>query len=108
MTHNWTHNKMAKELGYDEFDSANHPITLTQQLGMLWYMISDAEVIQDLYTNKNNFIDKMGDSEVIFQDLLGKSFLFSQGDDLWKAKRKACSHAFYKDKLVVMLEVLKD
>jgi len=39
--------------------------------------------------------------------MLGHSFLTSKGDDLWKAKRKACAHAFYKDKLEAMLEVLK-
>ena len=34
-----------------------------------------------------------------FEDLLGESFLFSKGDDKWRAKRKACSPGFYKDKL---------
>ena len=42
------------------------------------------------------------------KDLLGNSFLFSKGDAVWKAKRKACAHAFYKDQLKVMMEVLKD
>ena len=40
--------------------------------------------------------------------LMGDSFLFSKADGTWKAKRQACGHAFYKDKLVQMMECLKD
>ena len=39
---------------------------------------------------------------------MGESFLFSKANDNWRAKRKACSHAFYKERLVSMIEVLKD
>ena len=39
---------------------------------------------------------------------MGESFLFSRTDAAWKAKRQACSHAFYKGKLEMMLEVMKD
>ena len=60
-----------------------------------------------MFTRHNQAIDKDGEGEVMFQDMLGKSFLFSAGDDLWKAKRKACSHAFYKERLLGMLDVLK-
>jgi len=64
-------------------------------------------MLQSFYTTKNDKIDKFGDSEIALKDMLGHSFLTSKGDDLWKAKRKACAHAFYKDKLDAMLEILK-
>ena len=44
----------------------------------------------------------------MFKDLLGNSFLFGPGDEVWKAKRKAISHAFYKDRLNLMIEALKE
>ena len=44
----------------------------------------------------------------MFSDLLGSSLLFGPGDEDWRRKRKACAHAFYKDRLRVMLDVLKD
>jgi len=44
----------------------------------------------------------------VFSKFMGESFLFSRADEVWKAKRKACAHAFYKERLVHMLEVLKD
>lgn len=61
-----------------------------------------------MFTSKNAIFDKNGTFEAITANLLGHSFLFSKADEKWKAKRKACAHAFYKDKLVRMLETLKD
>ena len=80
---------------------------MSQIFGVPYYFINDPAIVQDLFTKQNTKIDKVGDSEAIFLDLLGKSFLFSKGDDVWKAKRKACSHAFYKERLVNMLETFK-
>ena len=34
--------------------------------------------------------------------------LFSKNDELWKTRKKALSHVFYKDRLRHMLEILKD
>ena len=42
------------------------------------------------------------------KNLFGNSMLFAKGDDRWKAKRKGLGHAFYKDKLIVLLDTLKD
>ena len=43
----------------------------------------------------------------MLRSLLGNSLLFSKSDAIWKAKRKAIAHAFYKDRLAKMLDVLK-
>ena len=34
--------------------------------------------------------------------------MFSRADKIWKEKRRASSHAFYKDRLAAMLEIMKD
>ena len=44
----------------------------------------------------------------MFEDAAGDAFLFSKGDEEWARKRKACAHAFYKDRLELMMEVLKE
>ena len=36
------------------------------------------------------------------------SLIFSPSDELWSRMRKACSHAFYKDHMEKMMEVLKE
>ena len=43
-------------------------------------VIADPEMVQDLYTKKNSIMDKTGQHQYMFQDLLGKSFVFSKGD----------------------------
>ena len=35
-------------------------------------------------------------------------FIFQVGNESWSKKRKACAHAFYKDRLEKMMKVLKD
>ena len=53
---------------------------------------------------KNDLLDKSGEMDTVFKKFLGHSFLLSKGDAMWKAKRKACAHAFYKDRLDKMME----
>ena len=36
------------------------------------------------------------------------SFIMSKGDETWKKTRQACAHAFYKDRMEKMCEVLKE
>ena len=57
---------------------------------------------------KNKLIDKTGDWQFVFEDLMPSSFVFQKGDEDWKAKRKAATHAFAKDKMNMMIEVMKD
>lgn len=71
-------------------------------------MVSDPDMIQDLLVQKNALYDKTGTLEGVFSKLMGESFLFSRATESWKAKRKACAHAFYKERLVHMIEVLKE
>lgn len=69
--------------------------------------ISDPDVAQDIFVGKNSLVDKTADSYLKFEKIIGQSFIFSKNDDSWRAKRKAMSHAFYKDRLEHMLQTLK-
>jgi len=69
--------------------------------------VSDPDMVKDLFGAKNSITDKDGMMETMFKDSIGESFVFSRGDESWKAKRKACAHAFYKERLILMLETLK-
>ena len=76
--------------------------------GRINLFIADPAAVQDMIVTKNAQIDKTGEFEAAFLNIFGRSFLFSKTDDHWKEKRKACAHAFYKDRLVHMLDVLKE
>ena len=70
-------------------------------------MISDPVAVQDLYIANNSQVDKTGLWTNLFKSFLGGAFFFSKADATWKAKRQAIAHAFYKDRLSLMLEALK-
>ena len=40
--------------------------------------------------------------------MFGDSFIFSKSTQNWRAKRKSCSNAFYKEKLTGMIESFRD
>ena len=104
----WICDELHPERGNDNYDPSRDPIVVQNFGGNIHLMVSDPEMVQDLLVKKNALYDKTGALHGVFSNLLGDSFLFSRADDVWKAKRKACSHAFYKDRMVHMLEVLKD
>ena len=70
--------------------------------------ISDPVIVQELYTTYNSLTDKRGQARDVVSPILGDSILLSKNDEIWKTRRKALSHAFYKDRLGHMLEVFKD
>jgi len=63
----------------------------------LW--VSDLDIAQDIFVSKNAILDKVPDAYLLFHKLLGESFVFSPTNNNWKDKRKACAHAFFKDRL---------
>lgn len=70
-------------------------------------LINSPEYLTDIFINKAKFIDK---SELIKQQmsvLLGDSSLMMVSNDEQARKRKMISTAFYKDKLLVMVETIK-
>lgn len=91
----------------EKYDAGKHPLLMMNTAGTLTLIVTDPVVIQDMLVTKNALLDKTGAFQGVFQNLFGKAFLFSKSDEDWKAKRKACAHAFYKDRLVHMLDTLK-
>ena len=89
------------------FDSVKHPIVFLNMFATPMLVVNDPQVVMDLFITKNKHFDKMSRTQLLFSDLMGNTFLFSPGDQVWKAKRKAVAHAFYKEKIVHMTEILK-
>ena len=92
----------------DEYDCTDIPNTLLNLAGNITLFISDAEVIKDMLGAKNAQIDKTGLFEGMFRNFFGRSFVLGRTDELWRRKRKATAHAFYKDRLVHMLDTERD
>ena len=70
--------------------------------------IYDSSIVQDIFTSKGTIWDKTGIWAEVFEDAIGKSIVYSKIDDEWTRKRKISVHAFYRDRLANILEILKD
>ena len=88
-------------------DAAKHPLFATTVMAKPFVFLCDPEAIQEVFSTKNRLLDKTESAAERFKELLGNSFLFALADEDWKTKRKATAHAFYKDRLVNMMDCLK-
>jgi cytochrome P450 len=69
--------------------------------------ISDVKVIQELYTTQNKIFDKHPLVRDTTMCITGRSILFADTDEKWSQRRKALSPAFYKGKLISMINLAK-
>ena len=69
--------------------------------------ISDPKIVQDLYTTNNKYFDKHPIVRTATIRLLGNSILFSDTNAEWRKRRTAFSPAFYKGKLIKMVDIAK-
>ena len=90
---------LAKQNGEKEFEPHRYPMVFQSFFGKPCIVVSDPDIVRELFTTKNQLTDKRGNVATFMSDFMGKSFLFSKNDEVWKQKRQACAHAFYKDKL---------
>ena len=88
-------------------DGSLQPVLIMNNFMFMSYLISDPEIIKALMNMKYDSIDKAPFVQENLRFLLGETFLFSPATALWKKKRQACSHAFYKDRLIVMANSIK-
>jgi cytochrome P450 len=70
--------------------------------------ISDPKIVQELYTTNNKYFDKHPIVRDVTMRLLGNSILFADTNMEWRKRRTAFSPAFYKGKLVQLVEISKE
>jgi cytochrome P450 len=90
------------------YKAENHKAVLWNRFGKPVLSVFDPDMTRDIFMTKNKLVDKTGLFNEIFEDQISSSLLFQKGDEDWKRKRQACAHAFYKDRLEKMMEVLKE
>ena len=70
-------------------------------------LISDPKVVEAMYTSKNSFFSKHPLVKDLQECLIGDSILFAETSLEWKEARKKISPAFYKGKLVSLIELAR-
>jgi len=88
-------------------DEARTKVYVLQVCHKGYLVVQDPDMVQDLNLTKVAHVDKTVSLRDTFFDLTGDAFLFSLTDKLWKEKRTACAHMFYKDKMQSMFQVMK-
>ena len=79
-----------------------HPV---HEAGLI---ISDPTIVEAMYTTKNKYFDKHPIIKELSYCLTGDSILFSETSSEWRARRKTVSPAFYKGKLLKMIEIARE
>ncbi|CDW88283.1 cytochrome p450 [Stylonychia lemnae] len=69
-------------------------------------VVSDPDILQELYVTKAKFVDKELRNRTLFQKLVGRSILLEPSTEEQALKRKRLSVAFYKDKMTINLRIL--
>ena len=101
--------QVAKDhLGLEEYSAADLPIVGTTALGETKFHVADPDIIRDMMTKNNKLIDKDGLTDIGLRPFMGNSFLFSKTTDQWSRKRKGAAHAFYKDRLKLMMYTMQE
>jgi len=70
-------------------------------------VINHVKIIQDLYVTHNRYFDKDPLIRGLVREMTGKSILFADSNESWRARRHALAPAFYKKKLEEMIELAK-
>lgn len=65
-------------------------------------------MLRDIFVTQNAILEKSDGVYNLVYDLLGDSFVMTKSDEVWKQKRKICSHAFYKEKIEGMTEIMRN
>ncbi len=69
--------------------------------------VNSPEAAAEIFIAKNKYFDKHPRSANLFKRFFGESILFAKSDINWQQKRKALSAALYKEKLRVMIDIIK-
>ena len=90
------------------FAGGNKPVMLCYFTCGTTIVIADPQVAEAMYTSKNKYFDKHPIVKDLTLCLTGRSILFAETTREWKEARKTLSPAFYKGKLVGLVEIARE
>ena len=89
------------------YNAQKIPMLAQAVIGKVLTHVADPQVIQDIYSTKNKFMNKSPLVYDLFAPMLKKFFGTMESNEDWRVQRKACAPMFYKQKLAMMGEVYK-
>ena len=90
------------------FGDGFKPVVVCYFTGGTCVLISDPLVVEAMYTSKNKYFNKHPIVKELTLCLTGRSILFAETSKEWKEARKTLSPAFYKGKLIKLVEIARE
>ena len=100
-------NKAIATVYYDNYVGEWKPVCHMVVMNELWTIISDPIIAEVMYTTKNKYFNKHYAIRELTYCLTGDTILFAETSAEWRARRKTLSPAFYKGKLIKMVEIAR-
>ncbi len=69
-------------------------------------LVNSPEAVEGLYVKYNKYFDKAARPQRLFNDIAGKGIVFMESGEIWRERRKHISVAFYKDKMIAMIDAI--
>jgi cytochrome P450 len=76
------------------------------KMAMPSLIVSDPYLLEEIYVTKNRYFERHRLGENLFKPIVGTAILAAPADGTWAMKRKILTGAFYKDKLMILLEMV--
>ena len=92
------------DMGFDTYCG----VCIGWTLGNTFINIHDPKIVEAMYTTKNKYFDKFPGVRNAMHVLTGNSILFAETTEVWRQSRKAMSPAFYKGKIIQLMEIARE
>ena len=96
------------KMAYQDYGSNIPPVFVTASSHYPQLFFTDPSLVEDIFVRCNKYITKSPHIKNMMYPLMGESILLSESNSDWSNKRKVLSTAFYKDKLIKMIEIIKE
>ena len=89
------------------FLANKHPIVSMNLATEVLTQIADPELVSEFYTTKAKYWTKHSIAQKVGEPIVGQHFVHYPTNEQWRTERKALSQMFYKDKLRIMIGIVK-
>ena len=89
------------------FLAYKHPIVSMNLATEVLTQITDPELVSEFYTTKAKYWKKHSIAQKVGEPIVGQHFVHYPTNEQWRTERKALSQMFYKDKLRIMIGIVK-
>ena len=93
--------------GMPKFDVSKHPAVVMNILCSVVLFVGDPDLVQEMWTTKVKHFTKHSIVVDLFKPIMFNHFVMLPTNEQWRTERKALSQMFYKEKMRIMIKIVK-